>query len=102
MSENAGKKPHNIDKHKEHTQTRVATNSRHAFVFLYQEHSLTLDMCKDRCTVAGLAMIFYVARTLILAEQPGSVKKQAIKQANMHHRPVTVQIFARPCASSVK
>ena len=42
------------DKHKEHTQLRVATNSRHAFVFLYQEHSLTLDMCKDYCTVAGL------------------------------------------------
>ncbi len=37
-----------------YTQLRVATNSRHAFLFLYQEHSLTLDMCKDNCTVAGL------------------------------------------------
>ena len=32
-------------------------------LILYQEHSLTLDMCKDHCTVVGLAMIHYAART---------------------------------------
>ena len=42
------------EKHKEYTQLRVATKSRHAFVLLYQEHSLTLNTCKDHCTVAGL------------------------------------------------
>ena len=35
------------------TQLRVATNSKHVFVFLYQEHSLT-QMCKDHSSVAGL------------------------------------------------
>ena len=49
-----------INTKKQHTQLRrVTTNSRHAFVFLYQEHSPTLDMSKDHCTVAGLCMIFY-------------------------------------------
>ena len=42
-----------IVQHKKHT-----IESRHIMkthiVFLYQEHSLTLDMCKDRCTVTGL------------------------------------------------
>ena len=27
---------------------------RHSIAFLYQEHFLTLDMCKDRCTVTYL------------------------------------------------
>ena len=46
-------------------QLRVAANSRRTFVFLYQEHSLTLDMCSDGSMHSCRPMKFYVAWTLI-------------------------------------
>ena len=46
-------------------QMRVATNSRHAFVFLYQEHSLTLERHVQGSLHNCRPMIFYVAWTLI-------------------------------------
>ena len=46
------RKRQNNNKYKTHN--RDSPQKKASFALLYQDHSLTLDMCKDHCTVAGL------------------------------------------------